>query len=364
MPVKVLVVDDSSFFRKRVSDMLEGDARFKVIGVAKDGNEAITKTKDLKPDVITMDVEMPVMDGITAVKRIMSSCPTPILMFSSLTREGAQATFEALDAGAVDYLPKNFEDISKQLDEVARVLRARVWGIGIRGLPKARKAPPPPKAEARPTDVVPRSSSAVLSRQSKVSGITQKIKQLELIAIGSSTGGPVAVQNIMQALPENFPVPILLVQHMPQSFTAAFAERMNKLCEINVREAKDGDILKPGSALLAPGGQQLKVLKRGQNYVVKIEVGDVGQTYRPCIDLTFSSIAKETNNKCLGIILTGMGADGREGAKELKSKGSTIWAQDEASSVIYGMPMAIAKAGLADKELSLEEFAPALIKVA
>ncbi len=357
MAIKVLVVDDSSFFRRRVSEMLSGDARFKIVGAAADGREAVEKTRELKPDVITMDVEMPVMDGIEAVKRIMRRCPTPILMFSSLTREGAQATFDALEAGAVDYMPKNFEDISTRQEEVARLLRTRVWSIGVRGLPSS-KQPARTVAMGRGTGAAAGGKGFSLAES-----LAAVPRCHRLVAIGSSTGGPVAIQEILQGLPKNYPLPIVMVQHMPKSFTTAFAERLNRLCQIEVREAVDGDELRPGLALLAPGGMQMLIRKRGTRMFVKLEDATTEQNYKPCVDITFQSIADAGIGSCLAMILTGMGADGREGARALKSKGATIWAQDEATSVIYGMPMAVTKAGLTDHEIPLKEIAPALLKV-
>lgn len=368
MAVKVLIVDDSGFFRRRVSDMLKSDSRFAIAGLAVDGNDAIEKAKQLKPDVITMDIEMPVMDGITAVKKIMKIAPVPILMFSSLTREGAQATFEALEAGAIDYLPKNFEDISKNPDEVARLLRTRVWNIGVRGLPKEKKNnrenSVPSRASRKPV-----STSTVMASRKPVnsgrSGAThRRTHKNRLVIIGASTGGPVALQNVIEKLPANYPTPILMVQHMPESFTGAFAERLNSLCNIEVREAVTGDELKPGLVLLAPGGKQVLVESNQGNLEIKVQPAKIGETYKPSIDMTLMSVANSVGGDCTTVILTGMGADGRNGATELKAKGGEVWAQDEKSSVIYGMPMAIKKAGIADKELSLEDIGPALLKLA
>ncbi len=359
MSVRVLIVDDSSFFRRRVADMLSSDARFVVVGFGVDGNDAIKKVQELKPDVIVMDVEMPVMDGITAVRRIMAVQPTPILMFSSLTREGAQATFEALDAGAVDFLPKNFEEISKTPDEVGRILRTRVWGIGVRGVNKPCKEPRVGVETLRKTVA----AEAVATKPKTAYPILEAHNEIELVVIAASTGGPVAVQQIVQNLPAEFPIPILLIQHMPASFTAAFAERLNSICSIDVKEATDGDVLKPGTALLAPGGKQMVLAGAQGHYHVRIKAATPDQNYKPCIDTTLNSIAEIFHGKCLVIVLTGMGADGREGARVLKRKRAVIWAQDEASSVIYGMPMAVTKAGLADRELALVEIAPALLKV-
>jgi len=355
MAVKVLIVDDSGFFRRRVSDMLQADARFNVVGVAVDGNDAIEKNTELKPDVITMDIEMPVMDGITAVRKIMHAKPVPILMFSSLTREGAKSTFEALEAGAIDYLPKDFEKISKNPDDVARLLRSRVWSIGVRGLPKVCKAPV--SAAPRRTVAGAKSTTKPLTESSR------SVKD-ELIVIGASTGGPVALQKVIEKLPAQFPVPVLMVQHMPGSFTGAFADRLNSICDIEVREAVDGDQLKPGVVLLAPGGKQLLIKKRNKDFHIVIKESDDTQTYKPCIDMTLESVAEQVGGNCTAIILTGMGADGRDGAKSLKAKGGAIWAQDEQSSVIYGMPMAVKQAGIADKELSLNDIGPTLLRVA
>ncbi len=348
MAVRVLVVDDSGFFRRRVTEMLSADPRLEVVGSAADGREAIAQAQKLKPDVITMDIEMPVMDGITAVRRIMAIRPVPILMFSSLTHEGAQATFEALEAGAVDYLPKNFEDISRNRDEVARILRTRVWSIGARGLPRqvaGAAAVAASAAPARTTAPPPRPS--VRSVRGK----------FQVVAIGTSTGGPVALQQVLAELPGNFPLPLVLVQHMPGSFTSAFARRLDQLCAIKVKEAAEGDELEPGCALLAPGGKQMLIERRGERLRVHIAESTPEQNYRPCVDVTFGSLAKAVPGHTLAVVLTGMGADGREGARLLKEGGSAIWAQDEATSVIYGMPAAIAQAGLADQILALPEVA-------
>lgn len=357
MSVKVLVVDDSGFFRRRVTEMLNADPRLEVIGNAANGQEAVRLTQELKPDVITMDIEMPVMDGITAVRRIMQLQPTPVLMFSSLTHEGATATFEALEAGALDYLPKNFDDISNNREEVARVLRSRVWTIGVRGQHRKKPAPvsstsaatPGATATAKPAIPVPTRRSVI------------RKGDIRLVAIGTSTGGPVALQEVLTRLPQTFPVPLVLIQHMPGSFTTAFASRLDSLCKIRVREAKDGDLLEPGTALLAPGGKQMTVEARGDAMRIRISESEPGQNYKPCVDITFNSIARANPGKTLAIVLTGMGADGREGARSLKQGGATIWAQDEETSVIYGMPMAIAQAGLADEILPLQEIASHIV---
>ncbi|MBD8269711.1 protein-glutamate methylesterase/protein-glutamine glutaminase [Pseudomonas fluorescens] len=374
MAVKVLVVDDSGFFRRRVSEILSADPTIQVVGTATNGKEAIDQAIALKPDVITMDYEMPMMDGITAVRHIMQRCPTPVLMFSSLTHEGARVTLDALDAGAVDFLPKNFEDISRNPEKVKQMLCEKVHSISrsnrrsLFSAPAAAPAPAPVPAAApsfsrpAPAPVPPaRNAPAAPSRAAAPSAHSPapKRKAYKLVAIGTSTGGPVALQRVLTQLPANFPAPIVLIQHMPAAFTKAFAERLDKLCRISVKEAEDGDILRPGLALLAPGGKQMMVDGRG---AIKILPGDERLNYKPCVDITFGSAAKSYGDKVLAVVLTGMGADGREGARLLKQGGSAIWAQDEASCVIYGMPMAIVKADLADAVYSLDDIGKHLVE--
>ena len=363
MTVKVLVVDDSGFFRRRVSEILGADSNIQVVGTATNGREAIEKAQELRPDVITMDYEMPMMDGITAVKNIMQVCPTPVLMFSSLTHEGARVTLDALDAGAVDFLPKNFEDISRNPAKVQQLLCEKVHSIARsnRRYSSAYSAPTAPVATPAAASPAARAATAPQSAPraapggsagSAASAPAPKRKPYKLVAIGTSTGGPVALQRVLTQLPANFPAPIVLVQHMPAAFTGAFAERLDKLCRVTVREAQDGDVLRPGVALLAPGGKQMMIDGRG---AVKILPGDERLHYKPCVDVTFGSAAKVFSDKVLAVVLTGMGADGREGARMLKQSGSQVWAQDEASCVIYGMPMAVVKANLADAVYSLED---------
>ncbi|EPJ75723.1 MULTISPECIES: protein-glutamate methylesterase/protein-glutamine glutaminase [Pseudomonas] len=376
MAVKVLVVDDSGFFRRRVTEILSSDPNIQVVGTATNGKEAIEQALALKPDVITMDYEMPMMDGITAVRHIMQRCPTPVLMFSSLTHEGARVTLDALDAGAVDFLPKNFEDISRNPEKVKQMLCEKVHSIsrsnrrlGSYSAPAPIPATPAPITASRPgTPVAARSTAAPRPLASSApaaasshapSSPAPKRKAYKLVAIGTSTGGPVALQRVLTQLPANFPAPIVLIQHMPAAFTKAFAERLDKLCRISVKEAEDGDILRPGLALLAPGGKQMMVDGRG---AVKILPGDERLNYKPCVDITFGSAAKSYGDKVLAVVLTGMGADGREGARLLKQGGSHIWAQDEASCVIYGMPMAIVKADLADAVYSLDDIGRHLVE--
>lgn len=354
MVAKVLVVDDSAFFRKRIVEILAADPHIEVVGTAADGREAIRQVSLLKPDVVTMDIEMPVMDGITAVRRIMAIRPTPVLMFSSLSYEGAQATLDALDAGALDFLPKRFDDITRDREQAKRILRARVRQLAAQKMTRPAAAAPAagPGARPAPAAVPARSRGEAAGR----------LAQAQLVAIASSTGGPVALQQVLTALPKDFPLPILLVQHMPASFTPAFANRLDQQCAISVKEAADGDLLRPGTAYLAPGGRQLTLQQRTGQVKVHIEDGDPALHFKPCADVTFHSVAAIYGGKVQAVVLTGMGADGREGARALKQAGASVWAQDEATCVIYGMPQAVVEAGIADQVLPLPEIGPALAR--
>jgi len=350
MVTRVIVVDDSGFFRRRIVEILEADARIEVVGTAGDGKEAIEQVAKLKPDVVTMDIEMPVMDGITAVRHIMSAQPVPILMFSSLTHDGAQATLDALEAGAVDFLPKRFEDIAKDREEAKLLLRRRIHAVARQRRSPARTATPAGRRSTADASVTP---APVIKRG-----------QFQMVAIASSTGGPVALAQVLTKLPANFRFPVVVVQHMPASFTPAFATRLDQQCAIKVKEAEDGDLVRPGQVLIAPGGQQLNLRQGGGEVRVEISAGNAALHYKPCADVTFGSVAAVYGGKTLALVLTGMGSDGCEGARKLKKLGATVWSQDEASSVIYGMPMAVAEAGLSDQVLSLRDIGPSLVQAA
>lgn len=373
MAIRVLVVDDSSFFRRRVSEILEQDPLLTVVDTAANGQEAVEKAKTLRPDVITMDIEMPVMDGITAVRAIMKATPTPVLMFSSLTHDGARATLDALDAGAMDFLPKRFEDIARSKEEAVQLLQQRVKAIARRRTLLPRSPAPATTAgasrplsslrgrsplESRTTAATPATPAAPAERRSlpRRSG-----KSYQLLAIGTSTGGPVALQTVLTRLPANFPHPIVLIQHMPGTFTTAFAARLDGLCQIRVKEAEDGDVLRPGHAYLAPGGRQMMFEGRPGAARIRILDGNDKVNYKPCVDITFASAAKIYGGNVLAVVLTGMGADGREGARLLKEQGASIWAQDEESCVVYGMPQAVAKAGIASESLPLPLIGEAIV---
>ena len=366
--IKVLVVDDSAFFRKMIVSMLESSMVIKVVGVAENGKEAIDKVSELMPDVITMDIEMPVMDGVTAVRRIVRDHPIAILMLSSLTREGTHQTLDALDAGASDFMLKNFKTVSNNENDFKSVLIKKVTDLARRSRFINRKSnystslalrlSPSYLAvsgqKVRPTSLsdaaTPHIKSSFTNRPFKHSA-----RKYDLLVIGSSTGGPVALQQVLMKLPANFPCPILLAQHMPALFTTAFAERLNTICNITVKEAQSGEVLKAGVAYLAPGGRQMTL--EGRQKVARLRVSEdaMGLNYAPCVDLLFTSIAKAIPGGVLGVLLTGMGSDGCEGARLMKESGSVIWSQDKESCVVYGMPQAVEKAGISSEVFDIKK---------
>ena len=375
MSIKVLIVDDSHFFRRCIGDIINKADGLEVIDFAVNGQEGVDKALALKPDVVMMDIEMPVKNGIEATREIMAQSPMPILMFSSLTHEGAKATLDALEAGAADFLPKKFEEIAGSGKVAAELISSR-----IRALVRRRSSYAPRSATLTPrastyTSAVKSTSPAAngllgrsapkrsltksVTTTSRTSPLTASGKRYNLLAIASSTGGPVALQTVLSKLPSNFPYPILLVQHMPKAFTSAFAERLDRICKISVKEAQHGDVIKAGHAYLAPGGQQM-LLDRGNR--LKVIDGPDHLNYKPSADFTFATIAKANDGNVLTIVLTGMGADGCDGAKLLNNNGATIWAQDEATSVVYGMPHAVKKAGLTSKVMPIDVIGDAIIK--
>jgi two-component system chemotaxis response regulator CheB len=342
--IRVLVVDDSSFFRRRVKEILEADRNFEVIDTAADGQEAVTKTLRLSPDVVTMDVEMPVMDGISAVKAIITRRPaTRIIMFSSLTQDGASVTLDSLEAGAADFFPKSFEEIAANRSDAIEVFRAKV--LALAGKPAARGSAAVQTA---------RRDAAEMPQLAKLSSGTK------LALIAASTGGPVALQEVLSQLPARVSFPIVVVQHMPAAFTGTFAERLNRACRVEIKEARDGETAKPGSVYIAPGGQQLAVVRAGGVPILKVLAGTSAMSYKPCADFTFTALSQYSAADVLVIMLTGMGSDGCEGTRLLKQKGATVWAQDEATSVVFGMPGAVVKAGLADSVMPVSAIGASL----
>lgn len=342
--VRVLIVDDSTFFRKRIRGALQGAREIEIVGEAINGRESVEMAARLKPDLITMDVAMPVMDGIAAVRRIMRESPTNIIMFSSLTGEGARATLDALDAGAVDFLTKQASVDGEHQAEFGRELRHRIIDITRNRQVGGKAAAPLHELVER---APPKQAGGRLQTPPK------------LVLIGASTGGPVAIQRVLARLPASYPYPVAAAVHMPAEFTSTFAERLNSVCSVGVKLAQDGDHLVPGRVLVAPGGRQLMVERQGSRMLVMIsDAGD--QIYKPSVDILFGSAARSIGSGVLGVVLTGMGADGTEGARLLKDRGSMVWSQDQLSCVVYGMPQAVAKAGLTDRVLPLEEIGEAL----
>lgn len=360
MAITVLIVDDSNFFCKRVGTILNSANDINVIGVAHNGRDAIDKAKSLQPDVITLDVEMPIMDGVTALKEIVKVCNAKVLMLSSLTYGNAKITLDALDAGATDFLLKSYESLSSNSQDLIQLLQSKIRELGEA---KTFRSAPTYKSAVR-TNVATVPSRDNLTVSHKTNRYNQPKKSYKLIAIGASTGGPVALQKLLMPLPANFPHPITVTQHMPGTFTGAFATRMNGLCKLNVVEAEDGMLLKSGSVYIAPGGKQMVFEGSANSARIRIKPTTSRIQYSPSIDITFGSASKIFMANVLGIILTGMGSDGTDGSRLLKSSGARIWSQNEASCVVYGMPMAVTKAGVSERALAIEEFASAIIKEA
>ncbi len=341
MSIRVLVVDDSAFMRKAISMMLESDPEIQVIATARDGIEAIEKVKELKPDLVTLDVEMPRMDGITAVKKIMKENPLPILMVSSLTLEGARATIDAMAAGAVDFIPKQLSYVSLDITKIKADLISKI------------------KTIARDRS---RAFSRVLSAKTFAAKKASPLKfpGAQIAVIGISTGGPFSLQKVIPFIPEGFPIPIAIVQHMPPHFTRSLAERLDSISRIEVCEAEDGMELEKGNAYIAPGGLHFKFKRTGGKILAAISKDPPDTLHRPSVDVMFSSAFEIFGGKILAAVMTGMGKDGLEGARLIKSAGGKVIAQNEETCVVYGMPKAIVDAELADVVLPLEEIAPAI----
>lgn len=351
--IKVLIVDDSALVRQVIAQALSTDAEIEVIGTASDPLFAIQKMKSQWPDVLVIDIEMPRMDGITFLKKIMAQRPTPVVICSSLAEEGAQATFEALSAGAISIITKPkiglksfLEDASNDIVQAVRsAARANMRALPARAA--AGCAAPPPKLTA---DVM---LSAAGNR-----ALVRTTDQI--VAIGTSTGGTQALEAVLTRLPATC-LGIVIVQHMPEKFTAMFAERLNSICQIEVREAANGDRVLPGLALIAPGGQHMMLKRNGAQYVVEVADGPVVNRHKPSVDVLFRSAAKYAGANALGIIMTGMGDDGARGLKEMHDAGARTIAQDEASCVIFGMPKEAIKLDAVDQIMALEQIPAAIV---
>jgi two-component system, chemotaxis family, protein-glutamate methylesterase/glutaminase len=342
--IKVLIVDDSAVVRQVLTEVLAQDPGIEVIGAASDPVFAMERMRAQWPDVIVLDVEMPRMDGITFLKKIMAERPTPVVICSTLTEKGAETTMQALAAGAASIVPKPKLGLKRFLQDSAEDLIGAVKAAALanvrRLVPSANPAANAPKLSA--DAVLPVSSVAMAETTDRV------------VAIGTSTGGTQALEAVLTALPRVCPG-IVIVQHMPEKFTEAFANRLNGLCQLDVREAKAGDRVMPGRALIAPGGRHMLLKRSGAQYHVDVIDGPLVSRHRPSVDVLFRSVAKCAGKNALGIIMTGMGDDGAHGLKELHDMGARTLAQDEATCVVYGMPKEAVKLGAVDRVLPLGE---------
>ena len=340
-PFKVLIVDDSALMRQLLSKILDSDPDLVVVGTASDPFVAREKILALQPDVLTLDIEMPRMDGLTFLEKLMRGHPMPVIMISSLTSKGADTTLRALSLGAIDYVSKPKLDVSNGTIEQADEIIAKVKAAAKA---KTRCA----KSNAAPPAVVPGKAYQFSA--------THKV-----VAVGASTGGTEALKELLSPLPADFPG-IVIVQHMPEAFTHQFAERLNSLCKLRVREAKDGDRILPGHALLAPGGHHMAVVRRGMEYAVHIYRGERVNRHIPSVDVLFSSCARHLGGNVVGVLLTGMGADGARGMLEMKQADAFNIAQDESTSVVFGMPREAIHLGAVDRVLPIEEIPGALLQ--
>jgi two-component system chemotaxis response regulator CheB len=340
MAFKVLIVDDSSLMRQLLTEILSSDPELEVIGTAGDPFIAREKIKALNPDVLTLDIEMPRMDGLTFLEMLMRGHPMPVVMISSLTERGAETTLRALSLGAVDYVSKPKLDVSNGTIEQTSEIIAKV------------------KAAAR---VKVRGITAAATGQVELAAGYHFSATHKVVAVGSSTGGTEALKDLLSPLPADFPG-LVLVQHMPEAFTGPFSERLNSICRIRVQEAKDGDRILPGHALLAPGGHQMEVVPHGMEFAVRVYRGERVNRHLPSVDVLFSSCAKHLGKNAVGVLLTGMGADGAKGMLEMKEARAFTIAQDEATCVVFGMPREAIILGAVDQVLPLGRIPAALVQ--
>ena len=337
--IKVLVVDDSALIRQMLTEMLARAPDIEVVGAARDPYDAREKIKALEPDVLTLDVEMPRMDGITFLRNLMRLRPMPVVMVSSLTEDGAEETLEALALGAVDFVTKPHLDQSRQLEAYVDEILDKVRAAAVAQVrPAPRKAPP-------------RRAGAPMRTTERV------------VAIGASTGGIQAIQEVLVALPPNAPGTVV-AQHIPGGFSAAFAQRVNGLCAVNVAEAEDKQRILPGHVYVAPGGWHLRVRREGARYFCALSQDAPVNRHRPSVDVLFHSVAEQVGRNAVGVLLTGMGADGAKGLGAIRAAGGRTIAQDQESSVVWGMPGEAVKAGAAEQVLPLGEIAAAVLEAA
>jgi two-component system chemotaxis response regulator CheB len=348
----VLVVDDSVVIRRLVSDVLSAEHDIEVVGTAVNGRVALDKLASLRPDIITLDIEMPEMDGIATLQALRAGrCRLPVIMFSTLTERGASATLEALSAGASDYVtkPANMGSVAASMASVREQLVPRIRALCGR-------------APARPDGTT--AAAAAMAPRAVVPATPRPAAQAppRVVAIGCSTGGPTALTTVLMGLSTTFPLPIVVVQHMPPVFTAQFAARLDRDCPLHVVEATSGHVLAPGTVYIAAGDHHLEVAARGASVVTKLHQGPQVSFCRPSVDVLFNSVAATYDGAALAVMLTGMGRDGRDGSAEIHRRGGTVIVQDEATSVVWSMPGAVASAGLADEILPISDVAAAITR--
>nr|WP_320133743.1 chemotaxis response regulator protein-glutamate methylesterase [uncultured Holophaga sp.] len=363
-PIRVLIVDDSAFMRKAIERMLTAAEDIQVVGTARDGLDALDKIRDLKPDIVTLDVEMPRMDGLACLKRIMAECPLPVLMVSSLTQEGAAATLEALAFGALDFIPKESSLASAAMFQIQQDLQEKIRKLARS--PKFRKGTRPLTAAPAPLPqrpLAPHPTALPPVRPAAgPAGAIPPSPRAELLVIGCSTGGPKALQDLLPLLPKNLPVPCLIVQHMPGTFTKPFAERLNSISQVEIKEAEHGEILRPGTVYIAHGGLHMLYRQQGGQASLDLSPEPAGTLHRPSVDVMFQSVAEQAKGQVLAMILTGMGSDGAKGMELLKARGAHTMAEAEESCVVYGMPRAAFERGCVDQVAPLQDMAGILRK--
>ena len=350
--IKVLVVDDAIVVRRIVTDTLATDPEIEVIGTAANGKIAQTKFDNLKPDAVTMDIEMPEMDGLQALQEIRKrNKKVPIIMFSTLTQRGAKATLDALSFGASDYVtkPANVGSVSKAMDQVKNELIPKIKALCGRSVHKLTPSP-----SSKPGGL--RTVGSVV----KTSAITKG--KIDILTIGVSTGGPNALADLLPLIPGNLPVPVVIVQHMPPFFTKLLADRLNEKCKLNVKEGEPGQKLEPGTIWIAPGNFHMVLSKNGTAVTINTNQAPLENSCRPAVDVLFRSVCEIYKARTLGLILTGMGQDGLVGCEHIKKVGGQIVVQDEDTSVVWGMPGFVAKSGIAEKVLPLKEIAKEIVE--
>ena len=345
--IRVLVVDDSAFMRTTLSRMIASESGFEVIGTAGSGSEALRKIPVLTPDVVTLDVNMPGLDGVETLRRIMRHFPRPVIMVSSVTEKDAETTFSALGAGAFDYVPKQLSESSLEIDHIRPDLIAKIRAAALARRSRVRVRSDKKSARAARPEERPH----VFSTSS-------------VIALGTSTGGPKALETILPMLPRDLPVPVLIVQHMPVGFTASFARRLSRLCSIAVQEARDRELVRPGVAYIAPAGLHMRVRRRtsDRRVVISLDSDPLAALHIPSIDELMKSVAEIYHDDALGIILTGMGSDGAEGMSEIYRAGGFTIGQDEATCAVYGMPRACAELGILSRMVPLADISAQILE--